>query len=794
MNITNALGALLPRHQGDFFLKASKRCLMALAFLLPVWFLPITNAPVEFNKVLLVSVLVIVSFGLYLIDSILRGRVAIGFHWIFIAMGAVLAVWLVSSLVSQAGTVSLWGSGAEPNSFFSVLTFMVLAWLVGILFSDEADLRKMLKSLLAGAALSLLFVLLSYFGAGKLLGGIFATPSFNTIGSWNAVAVAAGFFVVALYPLIGSSFGILRLFSIGLFFVLLLVMSIINFPIVWVLSAFFAVTYLSYSIWRRKISKTAFVVTLVLLAVSLSGFMFQGAISNLLGVAGPVEVGISHPATFGVLKQSLKEDLFFGKGPSTFGYLWDLYKPNDVNRTLFWNVRFTTGSSYLLSLLGEIGLLAWLLFILFLGGLWYLGLKMVTAHGGAPEPIRLSIFFLFTYTLLAWLLYPVGYTLVALGFLAVGLMLALLRTGGVVRAHEILIFSEGPTGFVSALVVVLLMIGSLGGLYVIGSRYAGQILFARAVNGFNANGNTETAEKRLLSAIRLDQRNDSYFRTLAQVYMVRAQELLQDQSTPKELLGSKFKDVLDRAVSASQNAVVVSPLDFGNYRALGKIYEFLVSAGAEGAAVAADVQYTEALKHAPKNPALHRDKALVHMTQYAIKPNNDLLKKSEEALLKAIELKPDYAEGQFLLAQVYDASGNVSEAIRRGETAALLSPNDIGALFQLGLLYYKNDRLSDAEIVFARAVTLNSNYSNARYFLGLIYSRTRRKAEAVAEFEKITALNPDNPEVAKILANLHAGKAALAGISPPGVSPASRKEAPVKESDQSSSLKGKAGR
>ena len=795
MNISNALGALLPRHQEDFFLKASRLCLMALAFLLPIWFLPVTNAPVEFNKVLLVSVFVILSFGFYLIDSILRGRVAVGFHWIFIAMGAVLATWLASSLVSGAGPVSLWGAGAEPNSFFSILVFMLMAWLVGILFSDERDLRKLLKCLLLGAVLCTVFILLSYFGVGKWLGGIFLTPAFNTIGSWNAAAIASGFFLVLLYPLIGSSSGKARLFSIVLFAALLFVLGIINFPIVWVLSAFFAIIHLSYSIWRRKISKAAFVVTLVLLAVSLSGFTFHGTISDLIRLSGPVEVGVSHRATFDVLKQSLKEDMFFGKGPSTFGYLWDLYKPSDVNRTLFWGIRFTTGSSYLLSLLGEVGLLTWLLFIAFLGGLWYLGLKAVTSNAGAQEPVRLSIFFLLTYTLLAWLLYPVGYTLLALGFLAVGLMLALLRSGGIVRSHDILIFSEGPIGFVSAMVVVLLMIGNLGGLYVIGSRYASQVLFARGVSAFNADGgNTDAAENRLLSAIQLDPRNDSYFRALAQIYMLRAQELLQDQSTPKELLGSKFKDALDRAVNASQNAIVVSPLDFGNYRALGKIYEFLISAGAEGAALAADSQYNEALKYAPKNPALYRDKALVHLTQHAVKPDGALLKKAEEELLKAIGLKPDYAEGQFLLAQVYDAAGNTVEAIRRGEAAALLSPNDIGSLFQLGLLYYKNERLSDAEIVFARSVALNPNYSNARYFLGLIYSRTRRKAEAIAEFEKITTLNPDNQEVARILANLHAGKAALAGISPPGVSPASRKEAPVKEEDRSSSIKDKAKR
>jgi len=282
-------------------------------------------------------------------------------------------------------------------------------------------------------------------------------------------------------------------------------------------------------------------------------------------------------------------------------------------------------------------------------------------------------------------------------------------------------------------------------------------------------------------AVQADIRNDLYLRSLAQIYMSKAQVLSQDKTTPPDILGSRFKDFFDRAVSTAQEAIRQEPLDFLNYRTLGQIYGFLVQLNAAGSMDAAQIQYDEALKRAPTSPLLWRDKAITYLADFSLKKNRDSLKKAEEALLKTVALKPDYAEGHFLLAQVYDAEGQAAEAIRRGEAAALLVPKDIGALFQLGLLYYRANRLSDAEVVFKSSVEISPNYSNARYFLGLIYDKLGRSTEAISEFQKISALNPDNDEVKKIIVNLKLSKTALAGIAPPGQAPEKRKETPVKE-------------
>ncbi len=783
--------------ENDFFIRASEWCLYFLAFLLPFWFLPVTVAPVDFNKFLMVSVLVTLSFIFYLAHAILRGRIAVGFHWIFGLMGATGIFWLASAILSRSGSAVFWGIGAETNSFLAILIFLAMSWLIAMLVTDLKSFKKLFGFFILGLSVFILFIFASVLGIGKLAGGLLSDKTFNPIGSWNGVALAACFFVVMLYPLILGLRGSRRIFRwfLMVFFLLsVFVMVVVNFPLAWVILGFFSLILLSYAIWKRKITSAALLLTFFLLIVSILGFAFGDSFakisSNVFKVQAPLEIGVSHSATFGVLKNALKEDFFFGKGPATFGYLWDLYKPTDVNQTVFWGVKFNVGSSYIFSLLGEIGILGWLVFVAFLLSVLYFGIKILSAAETDKQPFFMSVFFMAILSVVVFSLYPASYTLVAMGFFSIGLILALLRLNGNILVREIRLFGEGPSGFISAFLIVLLIIGALFALYRNGSKYAAEIYFSQGLSAFNNSGNIDLAEKKFISAASLDSGNYIYQQFLSQLYMARAQFLLQDKQTPKELLGSKFKDALDKAVGSAQNAINLAPLEANNYRALGKIYEFLTSLNAAGAADAAIFQYDAAIKHAPNNPLFDYDKASLYLSEAVAKKSGDFLKKAESELLKAVELKPDYADAHFLLAQIYDAEGNSSEAIKRGEAAALLSPNDIGTLFQLGLLYYKNERLADAEVVFNRTVSINSNYSNARYFLGLIYDRTKRKDAALEQFQKIASLNQDNDEIKKIISNIQSGRPALFKISPP-LSPSTIKEVPVKDASEKSVLRAK---
>ena len=768
------------------FYKLSQLCILAIAFLLPFWFLPTTAAPVEFNKVFLVSILVIASFAFYLVHSIMRSRIEIAVHKSFILAGGSLLFWFLSAIFSDAGPSVIWGVGAEPSSFFTILILFLLSYLIVVLFSQEQHLKKLFLFFLAGFLVFAVFAFLSFLGIGKLISSAFENPLFNTIGSWNSMSLASTFLIMMIFPFLAQSSGIKRLILGIIFAAFLFIIFLVNFPLAWIFLGVFSLIFLSYAIWKKNVGNQALFLSIVLLLISVFGFSFDGFISEKFNIIPPVEVSVSHKATANVVLSSLKEDLFFGKGPATFRYIWDLFKPSEVNQSIFWGTRFDSGSSYLLALPGEIGILGWLLFAGFLAYVWHLGLTMVSSKQ-KDRSLFLSPFFLFSYVILMWVFYPVGFTLICFGFLSLGFLLAVLRIKGFIKVYDLTLFGEGSMGFVSALLVVAIMFAGIFGIYISTTKYAGQVLFKNGLNAFNI-GDLDLAESRMILASKIDWRNSLYFSALSQIYTKKAQLVLQDKASSAQLLNSKFKDTIDKAFEASQKAVELSPLDFTNFQALGKIYEFLISLNVEGASGAALQQYDEALKRAPNNPAIFRDRALVYVTEHLVKNNFAPLELAQKELLKAIEIKPDYAAAHFLLAQIFDAKGNSAEAIKRGEAAALMAPNDTGTLFQLGLLYYKDNRLKEAEAVFKMAIDINSNYSNARYFLGFVFDKTNRKKEAIAEFEKISSLNPGNEEVQKILSNLYANKSALLGISPPGTSPEQRKEAPLKDSAERSTL------
>ena len=207
--------------------------------------------------------------------------------------------------------------------------------------------------------------------------------------------------------------------------------------------------------------------------------------------------------------------------------------------------------------------------------------------------------------------------------------------------------------------------------------------------------------------------------------------------------------------------------------------------------------YSKAISLDPKNPANYVAVARVYVAQADLidaqmrisGASNDLIQqrdaifaKAELHLVKALELKNDFTPARFLLVQVFDREGKIVDAINRAFEIAQFNPDDVGSLFQLGFLYYKNGQFSESRIVLERAVGISPNYSNARYFLGLIYDRQGDRDSAIIQFVQIENLNPDNAEVKQILANLRAKKEALFGIVPP---PQQRTEAPVREGAES---------
>ncbi|MEX1087021.1 MAG: tetratricopeptide repeat protein, partial [Candidatus Paceibacterota bacterium] len=179
-----------------------------------------------------------------------------------------------------------------------------------------------------------------------------------------------------------------------------------------------------------------------------------------------------------------------------------------------------------------------------------------------------------------------------------------------------------------------------------------------------------------------------------------------------------------------------------------------------GAYDRADQALAEAIERNPKSPALRLQRARLEIA-------NEDLQAARTYIAEARELKSNYTEAIFLLAQIEASEGNIAEAIAQTEQVANLAPRDAGLLFQLGLLYYQDENYSGAVQALGRATELVDGYANAQYFLGLSQYRLGNTEEAIALFEGLVETNPDNSDLQQILTNMRNNFPLFEGVSDP---------------------------
>ena len=485
-----------------------------------------------------------------------------------------------------------------------------------------------------------------------------------------------------------------------------------------------------------------------------------------------MEVRPSWTSTLAVGREVLKHNPVFGSGPDAFLYDWLRFRPVSVNQTPFWDARFTLGVGTIPSLAfttGALGIIGWIAVLAFF--LWT-GLRAITRALVAARPeetaFPLAAAFGSAYLWVLAVVYAAPFFLVFLAFLSTGVLFAALAAQKTGRTIDLAFMQNTAVGFVSALTALFLIIIGLASVYFLGRAYAASGFFASGLRAFNNAGNAELARSRFERARQFDDK-DVYNRALTELDIAELGRLIQAGNFSTDQARSQFQAQLSRTITNANRAKDANPIDPLNWMLLGRVYETVLPLGIGGADQFAARSYEQAAALAPNDP-----QPRISLARVAFAQNNR--SRARELLEEAVGLKSDFAPAQFLLAQVAVQEGNLREAIQRTQSTALLAPNDIGVLFQLGLLYYQNNDMASSQQVFERLVAQSPNYSNARYFLGLAHDRQGRRAEAITQFAEIEKLNPDNAEVKRILQNLNVGRPALFGIVPP---PEDRSAPPV---------------
>jgi tetratricopeptide (TPR) repeat protein len=608
--------------------------------------------------------------------------------------------------------------------------------------------------------------------------GVLTNTTSSLLGKWSDLAIFSGLY--ALISVIALEFfkpsmiikGLLYLFLV----LSLIFMVIVNSLMSWLVLGILSLVLLIFLISSNGSSQRNWTVAklpIVLILISIVFILARGPVGDLvsgrLGIT-QLEARPSLRSTWDIAKNTLPDNPGFGAGPNRFSSEWGMFKSEEVNNTIFWNIDFNFGVGVIPTNLVTTGILGFLSWIVFLGSLLFLGARALFTNLGSSVS-RFLVTSSFLATLFLWtfsVIYVPGVVVLSLTFLMTGAYFATMSKEGLMRERGISFGENSKVGFVSVFFLIILLIINIAFGYLIVTRYLSATYFQKTLVAANIDGDINKAGGNMNRAI-LFAKTDRNYRLLSQLHIANLNDLLSQENLAETEEGrAQFQGILGSAIASAQEATRLDGANYQNWLALGNIYEAIVPIGIEGSYESSKLTYERAQKENPTNPS-------VDLVLARLEVANGDNERARELIANALIKKNDYTEAIFLLSQIEINEGNIDEAISSVETASLITPNDPIVFFQLGFLKYNERDFDGAIRALERAVGLNPPYSNAKYFLGLSYYNVGRNDEAIQQFEDIDFLNPDNSEVKAVLDNLKAGKAPL----PETEAPEDRESLPV---------------
>jgi tetratricopeptide (TPR) repeat protein len=118
---------------------------------------------------------------------------------------------------------------------------------------------------------------------------------------------------------------------------------------------------------------------------------------------------------------------------------------------------------------------------------------------------------------------------------------------------------------------------------------------------------------------------------------------------------------------------------------------------------------------------------------------------AQSALEKAVELKPDYTEANWALAQIALWKGDLKEALKIIDPLAEKTPPKHPESLNIrGDVYRAQTRLEDAAADYRRLIALKPDLAETYVSLALVYEKQGKPELAKECFEKLVAANPNS--------------------------------------------------
>ncbi len=767
-----------PSWNGGAFENIARWAVYISIFFVPLWFLPFTIDSREFNKQMLLVLTASVGLVAYLVNVIKSGLVKYRSSSFYLPIVGLVIANLASVIFSVNRTSSLFGVGeARADSLVTWISLSVIFFLAINTIEDRGKIMR--KIVVASLVLTFLFGVLQILGIHLFWGTSFANRAFNSVGSLNMLGFLAAI-SLALFTSQGTRDGGYLKFLpyVGLALALFLI-ALINWWPIWTV----AFTSLIASVALASASDASlvklgkmrlFVLPMTLIVVGMFLMLVNFNLTYIKSKL-PIEIAPSHKASWTIAFNSLKSRPM-GFGAENFMVAYDKFKPTSVVNSIFYQVKFGDSTSEAANMVVEGGVLT-ILGVLAL--LWFYGRELLgnIKNGFYGNKEASAIWASSFAVLVAYFLYPFNVTLLfsLFIFIALGVLSTSQQEDKIINLESDAKYSfAGSLGFIVGLVVVMVAV------YFSINNYVANIYLAKAsgtsdrvkmIDYYATSANTNPKDART-------------YRLLSQAIVAQLADELKkgpNKDETQDSYNSRVQNQIASAVNVALRATVVGPADSQNWANRGFIYENLMNlvGGADQAAINT---YNESLSRNPADPNTYLRIGNVHLAvadnaQKALSRGqaganaaslrtqiDEQLNKAAENYNKAITLHNNFGQALYNLAVVYDRQNKLTEAIKQFEKLRAANPRDPSFAFQIGLLYYRDNRKDNALEAWRQAVLLFPNYSNARWYLSLVYEERGDLAAALNQVEEIEKFNSENELVKQRLVQLRSGQRTI----PPG--------------------------
>lgn len=159
------------------------------------------------------------------------------------------------------------------------------------------------------------------------------------------------------------------------------------------------------------------------------------------------------------------------------------------------------------------------------------------------------------------------------------------------------------------------------------------------------------------------------------------------------------------------------------------------------------------------NSVDRKAQALAHFTMGLIHDWSGNLDKAVESFEMASKLDRGNHAIALRLGANYGRQGNLEKAIEELKRAIALKPDDVQANYLLAIIYTSQSKEKEAtkqyEAILQKVVEQDPESREGYIYLGQLYYSQGRIPEAIVQFEKVLTLDPEDDDILSILGSLY---------------------------------------